>query len=89
MSYKRSNRKIDKRSKSLSIQQRSRSLRDYYKALIKQDRAVANLVWTCTVLPLFVPAFKGGGIRLLETLKIGEKDSAHLGTKMLNLLSNQ
>ena len=76
-------------STSLQIQEKIGRLRDCYKTLSKQYRAGADLIWGSIVPPLFVPASKGGHLRVLEAAIIGEKNPAHLYTRIVNQVISQ
>lgn len=73
-----------KGSTTLQIQDKIHNLLNCYKALTKQNRVGADLIWGSIVPPLFVPVSKGGHLRVLETAIIGEKNPAHLYTKIVN-----
>lgn len=76
-------------SASLQIQEKIGRLRDSYKSLSKQNRAGADLIWGSVVPPLFVPVSKGGNLRVLEAAIIGEKNPAHLYTRIVNQVVSQ
>ena len=90
MSYNTYNQcRSSKRSTSLQIKHKIRNLRDCYKTLTEQNRIGADLVWGSIVPPFFVPVTKGGNLRVLETAVIGEKNPAHLYTKIVNKVVSQ
>ena len=68
----------------LPIPHKINDLRRCYKALREQNRAGADLIWGSIVPPLFVPVSKGGHLRVLEAAIIGEKNPAHLYTRIVN-----
>ena len=90
MSYKTCHQyKASTTPTSLKIQDKIRHLRDCYKTLSKQNRAGADLIWGSIVPPLFVPVSRGGHLRVLETAIIGEKNPAHLYTRIVNQVVSQ
>lgn len=92
MSYKTCHRYMSSSKKSaagLQIQHKINSLLSCYKALSKQNRAGADLIWGSIVPPFFVPVSKGGHLRVLETAIIGEKNPAHVYTKIVSKVSVQ
>ena len=91
MSYKTYHRcrLSSKKPSAVQIQNRIHSLLDCYKALSKQNRIGADLIWESIVPPFFVPVPKGGHLRALEAAIIGEKNPTHLYTKIVNKVISQ
>lgn len=78
-----------KKSTGSQIPHKINSLLDCYKDLSKQNRIGADIIWESIVPPFFVPVSKGGHLRVLETAIIGEKNPAHLYTKIVNKVVEQ